>query len=209
MNDNSATGAHKQCARFSMWLCLLLWPIGVNAVERGDVAPDFTLPVLANPTATQALDANGNDSRFALLKLSDYLGKVVYLDFWQSACVPCRESLPLLSQHREEFASHGVEILAVNTDANPRDALNFVAKYPVNYPVLSDPTAQIAQMYGLTGLPTAYLIARDGRIEGVHEGFERQDFAQIRTRLIALSDEMRDEKRPAMKLPASITMIGD
>jgi peroxiredoxin len=213
MHDNSATDAHRYRIRLSMWMCLLLWPIGVGAVERGDLAHDFTLPLIANATAAHTLSATTDSStekaQFALLKLSDYRGKVVYLDFWQSSCLPCRESMPLLSEYREEFLQHDVEIVAVNTDANPRDALAFVDNYPVSYPVVSDPGAQVARAYGLKGLPTAYLIDRDGTVQGVHEGFKSQDIAQLRASLFALSGDMGNQQRPAPILPASITMIGD
>lgn len=220
VHENSATSANRNRIRLSMWMCLLLWPIGVGAVERGDIAHDFTLPIIANSSAAYTLstldsasdsapDSSKKKAQFALLKLSDYRGKVIYLDFWQSSCVSCRESMPLLSQQRDEFLRHGIEIIAVNTDANPRDALVFVDNHPVDYPVVSDPGAQVANAYGLKGLPTAYLIDRDGTVQDVHEGFDSQDIAQIRAKLFALSGEMGDQQRPAPILPASITMIGD
>jgi peroxiredoxin len=113
--------------------------------------------------------------------------------------------LPLLTQHRDEFAEHGVEILAVNTDVNPADALALVAKFAVNYPVVSDPGAQVASRYGLSGLPTAYLIARDGRVHQVREGFASQDIDNIRATLFALGGNVPNK----LVKPALITKVGD
>ena len=190
---------------FCMLLSLLAVPLTGNAVEAGDIAPDFTLPVLANPTAAQMRDADAADSKFALVTLSDYRGKVVYLDFWQASCAPCRESLPLLSQHRDEFAEHGVEILAVNTDVDPGVGLALVLELGVNFPVVSDPGAQVAGRYGLTALPTAYLIARDGTVREVREGFKSQDMETIRATLFALSGNAHSNTQS----PALITKVGN
>jgi peroxiredoxin len=198
-------GARLSSVRFCMLLGLLVLPVVGNAIEPGDIAPDFTLPILANPTDEQRREADAADSKFALLSLSDYRNKVIYLDFWQASCAPCRESLPLLTQHRDEFAEHGVEILAVNTDVNPADALALVAKFAVNYPVVSDPGAQVASRYGLSGLPTAYLIARDGRVHQVREGFASQDIDNIRATLFALGGNVPNK----LVKPALITKVGD
>lgn len=191
--------------RFCMLLALLVLPVIGNAIEPGDIAPDFTLPILANATDAQLRDADAADSKFALLNLSDYRNKVVYLNFWQASCAPCRESLPLLTKHRDEFAERGVEILAVNTDVNPAAALALVAKFAVNYPVVSDPGAQVASRYGLSGLPTAYLIARDGRVHQVREGFASQDIENIRATLFALSGNSLND----INSPALITEVGN
>ena len=111
---------------------------------------------------------------------------MVYLDFWDSFCAPCRESFPLLDALRAEYSRDDVEILAVSLDTDPRAALSFLARHPVNYPVASDPAAITAGAYGLKGLPTAFLISRDGVVISVHRGFEPGDITTIRHKLAAL-----------------------
>lgn len=155
----------------------------VDAIlTRGDMAPDFTLPVLANPPARARTGA-----AFELLKLSDYRGTVVYLDFWQVSCAPCREAMPKLNALREEFAREDVEILAVNTDISPRAALEFAAANAVAYPIVGDPAGQVADRYGAHTLPTAFLISREGKVARVHRGFDNKDVDKIRDLLRALS----------------------
>jgi len=184
-----AAGTRSMSARLCILLILLLSFTRLHAVELGAMAPDFVLPLLANPSSQQAQAAANQDARYAVLQLSEYRGRVVYLDFWQSSCLPCREALPLLSQLREEFDRQDIEILGINTDSRPQDALAFMDAYPVTYPVVNDPGAVVAEKYGLNGLPTAYLIGRDGTIQGVHEGFAPDDLNKIRARLFALSTQ--------------------
>jgi thiol-disulfide isomerase/thioredoxin len=164
-----------------------LWSNCVMAVERGGVAPGFSLPVIANASHSQRDAAKRAQTHFPVLHLEDYRGRVVYLDFWASFCLPCRESLPLLSALRDEFSRNDVEFIAVTTDSNPKDALAFLTNHPVSYPVVSDPAALTYEAYGSTALPTAYLIARDGTIRAKHQGFRSKDIAEIRSALAALS----------------------
>jgi len=128
-------------------------------------APPFSLP-----------DIYSGESK----TLEDYKGKVIYLDFWASWCGPCRQSLPLLNELRDELGSEYFEVIAINLDQNPEDGKRFLQKYPVNYPVLTDTTGSTPQKYQLSGMPTSYLIDQNGEIQGVHEGFRSSDIDKIR-----------------------------
>jgi thiol-disulfide isomerase/thioredoxin len=193
MVDNGVAGKYNSarsglCTGLISMLLMSMWTGMAMALDRGTVAPEFSLPVLVNASDAQRAQAEQESVHFAVLNLSDYRGRVVYLDFWDSSCLPCRESLPMLSRLREEFARDDVEIVAVNTDSNPNDALSFLAEHPVSYPVVSDPAATTVEAYGSTALPSAYFIARDGTIHGKHQGFKASDIARIRSQLTALSD---------------------
>ena len=183
----SRTGAFSAVRLF--WAVCLFSALGASAaiasepaVRAGTTAPDFVLPVIAN-----APNPDDSAAAFDLLRLSDYRGTVVYLDFWQVACAPCREGMPRLSALREEFSRQDVEFLAVNTDMNPRDAVEFVAANAVAYPIVGDPAGQVAERYGAHTLPTAFLIARDGTVARVHHGFQEKDIGEIRRQLQALT----------------------
>ena len=141
------------------------------AVSQGDMAPNFNLKNLA----TGKLDS-----------LKKYRGKVVYLDFWASWCGPCRQSLPLLNDLRQELKRKGFEVIAVNLDENLSDATKFLDQYPVQYPVLLNPKGTVPNKYKLPGMPTSYLIDRKGKIQKVHVGFKEADIAEIRKQAIKL-----------------------
>ena len=129
------------------WLaaaCLLL----LTTVPAGASGNDFALPSITDP----------ND----LVRLADYQGKAVYLDFWSSWCAPCRESLPLLQTLEEELSGQPFAVVTVTLDAHPSDARKLVDEFSLRYPVASDISGRVAKSFGLVTLPTAYLISRDG-----------------------------------------------
>ena len=172
---------------------LLILPYPGLSAERGDIAPTFILPLIANPPidmqASQAEEPtdNGRRSPYQLLDLADYKGRVVYIDFWQTNCAPCRESLPQLSTIRDEFNREDVEILAVSTDTDPRDALTFIEQHDISIPVLSDPGAIVAGHYGTPALPTAYIVDRAGYIASVKRGYTAGHAEGVRNELRDLS----------------------
>ncbi len=134
-------------------------------------APDFDLPGLYGER----------------VRLADYRGQVVYVDFWASWCGPCRKALPALNALRQELKQKGpFEILAINLDETPEDALRFLKKYPVDYPVASDKDATLPPRYGLIGMPTSYLVDQQGNIVAVHEGFRSANLDEIREAVFKL-----------------------
>ena len=159
----------------ALCLPLLLGVAKVGAVERGQVAPAIDLPLIA----TQEEPA-------ASMSLAKLRGKVVYLDFWASWCSPCRMSFPQLEQLRVELAPQGFEVLAVNVDEFETNAIKFLEEIPVSYPVVYDAAGLSPQAYGILGMPTGYLIDREGVIRLVHHGFRRNDAAKLKLEIIQL-----------------------
>lgn len=135
------------------------------ALSVGDKAPAFKL---------DRLEAKGTK------KLSQYRGKVVYLDFWASWCGPCKKSLPLLDDLRKKYKKNGFEVLAINLDEEKGEALSFLKKFPVSYPTLSDHKGILPDKYQIQGMPTSFLIDRKGRIAMIHTGFKSSDMAIIK-----------------------------
>jgi len=125
-------------------------------------APDFTLP-------TAGADVN----------LQAYRGKVVYLDFWASWCIPCRNSFPWMNAMHQRHADQGLVVLAVNVDRDAQAVRHFLDKYPANFTVAYDPEGHIAELYHLKGMPTSYLIDRQGHIVMSHVGFRQGDAASL------------------------------
>ncbi|QIZ85782.1 TlpA family protein disulfide reductase [Bermanella marisrubri] len=149
----------------------LMFSAASIAIEKGQTAPNFRLPLL--------------DSQ-KKVSLKQYRGKVVYVDFWASWCGPCRQSLPLLTKLRAEMKKQPFEVLAINLDEEVDAAKGFLKQYPVNYPVLLDPEGNVAAQYQLPGMPTSFIVDKRGRIKHVHVGFKPQDIDKIRQQVKSL-----------------------
>lgn len=118
-------------------------------------APDFTLK-----------DADGQN-----VKLSDYRGKVVLLNFWATWCGPCQLEIPWFIDFQKEYKSQGLEVIGVSMDDDGWAAIKpFVAAHKINYRILLG-NDSVTQLYGgIDSLPTTFLIDRNGRIAKVHVG---------------------------------------
>jgi len=117
-------------------------------------APEFSLPDLTGKT----------------LKLSDYRGKVVLLDFWATWCDPCREEIPQFVELQNKFGDQGFQIIGVSMDDGPEPVRDFSRQFKMNYPVVMG-NAQIGELYGgVLGLPIAFVVGSDGRIYSKHIG---------------------------------------
>ena len=115
-------------------------------------APDFELPAIHGA-------AQGKSVR-----LSEFAGRVVVLDFWASWCGPCREQMPILDRVRQDYDASDVTFLGVSTDAEPNAALEFLKKHPVSYVSVLDRTGSVSQQFGVTKLPTLVVIDAAGKV---------------------------------------------
>lgn len=105
------------------------------------------------------------------LDLARYQGKVVYLDFWASWCGPCRQSFPWMDAMQKKYGAEGLVIVAVDEDEQPVDGNKFLSEERPGFPVVSDPKGELAERYALVGMPSSFLIGRDGKVLQKHAGF--------------------------------------
>ncbi len=147
------------------------------AVEKNTAAPDFSLPLLASERT---------------IDLADYRGRVVLLDFWASWCGPCRQSLPEYQKLRDEFPREDFEVIAITVDEDAADALKFLERHALQFPLPHDPEGRVAAAYQLLGMPTSYLIDRHGIVHSRHSGFTLKDVAPLRALIRDLIEEQAD-----------------
>jgi len=112
-------------------------------------------------------------------RLSDYKGKVIWLDFWASWCGPCRYEFPWLEKQNKKFSKAGFRVLAVSVDEEVRDMNRFLKQMSTSFPVFHDPNGEVAEYFGIKGMPSGVLIDRTGRVVKKHTGFRQQDAASL------------------------------
>jgi thiol-disulfide isomerase/thioredoxin len=121
--------------------------------------------------------------------LADLKGKIVLVDFWASWCVPCKTSFPALDALYREYRTRDVEVLAVNVDERRRDADAFLAVRPHELPVFFDSKGASAEAFGVRGMPSSFVIDRDGMIRFTHLGYSTNVDASYRQELVQLLSE--------------------
>ena len=104
------------------------------------------------------------------LELSDHKGKVVLLDFWATWCGPCRIEIPGFVKLQERYRDQGLVVIGVSLDDSPEPVREFYREFRMNYAVAMG-DERVPELYGgIIGLPTTFLIGRDGRIHSRHIG---------------------------------------
>jgi peroxiredoxin len=111
--------------------------------------------------------------------LADFKGKVVLLDFWATWCPPCRKEIPGFVELYNTYNSRGFIVIGVSMDdaEDTPDVKAFASKYKITYPILlgSGRDTDLKPAFGDLPLPTSFVIARDGRICGRHDGLTTKE----------------------------------
>ena len=128
------------------------------------------------------------DSRDALA-LEGLRGKVVLLDFWASWCEPCRHSFPWLNAMQAKYADRGLVIIGVNVDREQAAAERFLRDVPATFRIVYDPAGTLATRYDVPGMPSSFVIGRDGAIVGRHIGFRNAARAEREAELLRLLEK--------------------
>lgn len=117
-------------------------------------------------------NASANDAMFEFEQaMAKNIGKVVYLDFWASWCVPCRKSFPWMNAMQTKYQAQGLIVLSVNLDARPALAEQFLQQTPANFAIIYDAKGSLAKKFQLKGMPSSYLFDRQGKLISAHTGF--------------------------------------
>lgn len=128
-------------------------------LAKGEIAPDFELTTLKGET----------------VRLSDYRGKRVFVNFWATWCPPCRAEMPDMEKL---YGDMDIEILAVNlteSEKSKEDVTQFVEEFGLTFPVPMDEKSDVQDTYRVQAYPTSYLIDANGRIQYVAIGAMNYD----------------------------------
>lgn len=120
--------------------------------QKGNLAPDFTL---------QKLDGTE-------VRLSDYKGKTVFLNFWATWCPPCQIEMPHMQRFYENYEGKDAVVLGVNmlqTEKGQGTVETFVSDYRLTFPIVLDAEGKVSDTYGVISYPTTYVIDTGGVIQ--------------------------------------------
>ena len=129
-------------------------PHYIETPMLGRMAPSFTLTLF--------------DGRS--IRLEDFRGKVVFVNFWASWCPPCRAEAPMLEAMWRDVKTEGVVFIGINTQDEEAKARDFIEEFGLTYPNARDPHGKMAIDYGVWGLPEAFVVDPAGRITYKHIG---------------------------------------
>jgi peroxiredoxin len=159
-------------------LAVLAATLGIAAYavylgEREWMAPDFALQ-----------DVDGR-----AVRLSNFRGKVVFLNVWTTWCPPCRTEMPAMEALYQRLRDRDFVMLAVSADAEGRKVVApFVQELGLTFPVLLDPDGQVPRRYRVTGYPETFIIDRNGRVVAHEVGPREWDDRRFEAALLNLID---------------------
>jgi len=125
-----------------------LTSLGLEMPKELVEAPGFSLP-----------DLTGK-----MIRLKDFRGKVVFLNFFATWCVPCREEMPAMDRLYRTYKDKGLVVLAVDIRERAKTVQAFTQELTLSFPALLDKDGSVAYTYSVRPVPATYLIGRDGKI---------------------------------------------
>jgi thiol-disulfide isomerase/thioredoxin len=132
---------------------------GIPVVKERTPIRDFTVTLLDGGTQS----------------LSGYRGKVVFLNFWATWCPPCREEMPSMEVLYQRYRGQGLEFLAVDIQESGDEVTAFLKERRLSFPAGLDSTGQISGLYGIRGIPTTFIIDKEGLIVAAAVGGREWD----------------------------------
>lgn len=159
---------------------LLALPLTSGAAE-GQLTP---LPEHPQAPTFELEDMDGEWHR-----LEQYRGQVVVVNFWATWCPPCREELPSLQRLWEDKRDQGLVVLGVNVGEDAERIFFFTADYPVDFPLLLDRDSAVIEAWPVRGIPTTFILDREGRMAYRAIGAREFDAPELRARVRELLDD--------------------
>jgi peroxiredoxin len=151
-------------AALAWGLITLVTILGPPALSQPPVARLLgSLSLSGYPPGARPPEFSSRSATGKTVSLVRLRGRVVLLNFWATWCVECRPEMPAFEQLHRDFAAEGLTVLGINVREGAPIIQMYAKDLDLTFPLLPDPKGEIQRLYGVIGLPTTFLIARDGR----------------------------------------------
>jgi peroxiredoxin len=157
-----------QVLELSAGLVLLGGAIGVAAYwgRPGPAGRADAFPVSRPAETIAAPELELSDLTGRPIRLRDFRGRVVLLNFWATWCAPCREEMPALETLAQELGPQGLAVVGVNAKESRSKVEAFVREHGLRFPILLDPDGRAVEAYQVFGLPATFVVDRRGTLVG-------------------------------------------
>ena len=130
------------------------------------------MPASAKTVSGKAPDFTLKSRSGKNLRLSDFRGQVLLINFWASWCGPCRQEMPLLENLYKRYGKLGFTILGVNVDTDSTKANTYLKDVSVSFPIVYDITNAVSKSYNVNAMPTTVIVDRNGNMRFLHQGYK-------------------------------------
>ncbi|HET8577695.1 MAG TPA: TlpA disulfide reductase family protein [Methylomirabilota bacterium] len=149
--------------RISVSLSLVLVLLAVSA-STGAEDPAAALRLIRPKPAQMAKEFKVATPEKTQLRLSDFKGKVIFLNFWATWCEPCKEEMPAMERLYQKYRDRGLLVLAISVDTEGAAVVTpFVKKYKFTFRIGLDPRMSVTSLYGVWAVPSTFIIDREGK----------------------------------------------
>ena len=155
-------GSRWRAAAFAAGLVLAATPAGGRAATVAEHLEALRVQIPNELVVAPEFSLEGLDGRPVSLK--SFRGKVVFLNFWATWCVPCRAEMPAMERLHREYGTRGLAMVAVNFQESKAEAQTFADEFRLTFLILLDPKGTVTRSYAVRALPVTYLVDRDGKI---------------------------------------------
>lgn len=169
---------------FGLAATLTVWPLGCAPDDHSDVPEPPAGAELAKLDDTLK-DMNGNDVR-----LADFRGRPMLINFWATWCAPCRHEIPMFVELVDKYKDQKFVVLGISVDDKAEDLRNFAAEFKMNYPVLVGLGHDALQEhYGAYSLPVSWFVRADGSVDYKHTGTQSKEWFEARVKKLFVPRE--------------------
>ena len=151
----------------ALFIGLFLFNVNLNTVNAAD---------LKSPNVKDIKEFN----------LTQYQGKVIYLDFWASWCKPCQKSFPWMNELQKKYPSDQFKVVTINLDKKASNMNEFLKHVPADFTIYHDASGTVAKQFKLPGMPTSFILNKQGKVVKKHVGFNSKMTQEIESEIQSL-----------------------